>query len=312
MKTRRPRLSFCDDEAQAPLLSQANARDYMSAPRSKLIAMPMEPPSMKEIFTSQTVINLIAYTFLALHSVAYDQALPVFLNYPTWDSDENPDGLNMKLPFQFAVGFGLTSDKIGTIFTLYGVVCCFIQFLLFPWLCARFGVLNCYKAAVVIFPIVYLLTPFTALFHGEQARYIALLLLMLIKGFVVIIGFPCTTILLTNSASSLRVLGTLNGFATTFSGIGRALGPAMTGATFSWGVKRGYIIAPWWLLAIIAMFGAIPAWYIVEGEGPRRTVESDSEETETEAETLASTEDESALDDDDDSDSGNIHKHRRR
>jgi hypothetical protein len=76
------------------------------------------------------------------------------------------------------------------------------------------------------------------------------------------------TILLTNSAASLRILGTLNGFATTFSGLGRAIGPAVTGAAFTLGLNLGYVIMPWWLLALIAALGAIPSWFIVDGDGP--------------------------------------------
>lgn len=105
---------------------------------------------------------------------------------------------------------------------------------------------------------------------------------MLVKGFVVIIGFPCTTILLTNSASSLRILGTLNGFATTFSGMGRAVGPATVGAVFSWGVRHGYAVAPWWLLAAIALVGAVPPWFIVEGEGPTTSLGAGEDEEEEE------------------------------
>lgn len=86
---------------------------------------------------------MVSYTFLALHSVAYDQVLPVFLNYPR----QIPDGTNTNLPFRFAGGFGIGSNKIGTIYTVYGITCGIIQFFLFPMFCARFGVLNCYKAA---------------------------------------------------------------------------------------------------------------------------------------------------------------------
>lgn len=49
------------------------------------------------------------------------------------------------------------------------------------------------------------------------------------------------------------------------------------GATFTWGVKRGYVIPAFWLLAIIAVGQAIPAWMIVEGEGPNRADDSDDE-----------------------------------
>jgi hypothetical protein len=73
--------------------------------------------------------------------------------------------------------------------------------------------------------------------------------------------------LLTNSASSLRILGTLNGIATSVGAIGRALGPAIGGSTFTYGVKVGYVILPWWTLSFIATLAAIPSFWVVEGEG---------------------------------------------
>lgn len=138
----RPRrLSFVDDEASARLLAQS----AMSS--SDDIAAKAEPIALTEIFTAQTSINLLAYTFLSLHSVTYDQVLPVFLNYPRVIPDEN----NTHLPFKFTGGFGLSSDKIGTIYTVYGITCGVVQFFVFPWLCARFGVLNCYRVASMSF-----------------------------------------------------------------------------------------------------------------------------------------------------------------
>ncbi|KAK4216546.1 hypothetical protein QBC37DRAFT_397514 [Rhypophila decipiens] len=262
------RHSFVDDEASAPLLSSGKLSS------TERIAVQVSPPSIKEIFTRQTVINLISYTFLALHSVTYDQVMPVFLNYPRYVRDENT-----QLPFKFVGGFGIGSDKIGTIYTIYGIFCGLIQFFLFPRLCARFGVLHVYRTAMCVFPLVYFLTPFTALVQDDTLRYAVFLCILIVKGFLVIVGFPCTTILLTNSASSLRILGTLNGFATTFSGLGRAAGPAMTGAVFSWGVQHGYVIAPWWFLCCIAIVGAIPSFFIVDGDGPTRSLDSESEDS---------------------------------
>jgi len=72
---------------------------------------------------------------------------------------------------------------------------------------------------------------------------------------------------MTNSALSLRVLATLNGFATSVSAIGRASGPAICGLTFTWGAKHGYIITPWWVLALLTILGGIPVWFLVEMEG---------------------------------------------
>jgi hypothetical protein len=228
---------------------------------------------MADIFTSQTVTNLISYTFLALHAVAYDQVLPVFLHHPK----QVPDMHNTHLPFYFSGGFGLASDSIGSIFAVYGIACGIFQFLVFPPMCKRFGVLNCFKAATIIFPVVYLITPYTALIQDDHMRYVALLGLMFVKGSAVVISFPCITILLTNSAPSLQILGTLNGFATLFSGIGRALGPALTGAVFSLGVPRGYMIAPWWFLAGFAMMGAVPPWFTIEQDDLSHMPDTDDE-----------------------------------
>ena len=100
------------------------------------------------VFTPQTTLNLLVYTLLAFHSVAFDQILPVFLNYPKW----NPDRSDFQLPFKFVGGFGLSSGKIGTIFTVYGIACGLVQFFIFPPLCSRYGVLNCFKVACKSLP----------------------------------------------------------------------------------------------------------------------------------------------------------------
>ena len=127
----------------------------------------------------------------------------------------------------------------------------------------------------------YFLTPYTALFESATGRYTALAIVMVAKGFAVIIAFPSTTILLTNSATSLRILGTLNGFATMFSGLGRAFGPALTGLAFTWGADHGYILAPYAFLAAVAALGAIPAFMIVEGDGPTANGGDSSDESDS-------------------------------
>ncbi|KND91291.1 putative membrane protein [Tolypocladium ophioglossoides CBS 100239] len=260
---RRP--SFVDGEATAPLLpSKVQSNSTANLPA----------PGMNEIFTRQTVVNLVSYTFLALHSVAYDQIISVFLNYPVMK--HTPD--NTKFPFYFNGGFGLKSGKIGTIFTIYGITCGLIQFLLYAPLVNRYGVLRCYKVCSVVMPFVYCITPYTSLFPTEATRVAALIAVMVVKAVSIIVAFPSITILLTNSCTSLRVLGTLNGFATAFSGFGRALGPASTGAAFSWGADNGYIVSAYFYLGIVAALGAIPVFMIVEGDG--FAASADSSDTE--------------------------------
>ncbi|KAG5957474.1 hypothetical protein E4U58_005988 [Claviceps cyperi] len=117
-------------------------------------------------------------------------------------------------------------------------------------------------------PLAYILTPYTSLFPTSTQRMTALAFVLGLKAFSVIVAFPAIIILLTNSCLSLRILGTLNGFVTMFSGFGRALGPASTGYAFTWGAKHGYIVTAYFFLAFMALLGAVPLFWVVEGDGP--------------------------------------------
>ncbi|OMP86481.1 putative membrane protein [Diplodia seriata] len=220
---------------------------------------------VREVLSVQSVTNLVIYTVLALHSIGYDQLLPVFMHHPAHPRDGSSyDPAN---PLKFSNGFGIKSKNIGTMFTLYGALCFLFQLFFFPPLARRFGVLRCFRVVSLIFPVVFLITPFTALLPDQTSQQVVLFLIMSVKGCCTTFAFPCSTILLTNSASSLRVLGTLNGIATSVSAIGRALGPAVGGSFFTLGVKHGYVIAPFWMFTAISLIGAVPAFLLVEGKG---------------------------------------------
>ena len=156
----------------------------------------------------------------------------------------------------------------------------FIQFLIFPPVAQRFGVLNCLKVVVILYPFVYILTPFAALLPSQLTQQMGMFAIMFLKCWASIFAFPCIVILLTNSASSLRVLGTLNGISASVSSLGRATGPAIGGWTFTVGLDKGYIITPWWTLAAFATLGAVPVWWLLEmdGFGGGDEIESGAEE----------------------------------
>lgn len=127
-------------------------------------------------------------------------------------------------------------------------------------------------------PLVYFLTPYSALIPNPILAQAALFLFWNLKQIFALSAFPSCTILLTNSASSLRVLGTVNGIATSIGAIGRATGPSLAGMVFTWGVKNNYLIAPFWLMAFMGLVALPPLYFIVEGKG----FGDDGEETESE------------------------------
>lgn len=187
------------------------------------------------------------------------------MHYP--QQTDRPTNPNVHLPLKFTGGFALDSDRIGLIFTVYGVFGMLIQFFVFPPLARHYGVLPCLKVVTAVFPIAYVITPFTALLPTPMTQQLGILVVMMIKCWAGIFAFPCTTILLTNSAVSLRILGTLNGVAVSISAIGRAAGPAIGGYAFAVGVEKGYGILPWWILGGFGILGAIAPWWLVEMEG---------------------------------------------
>ncbi|KAJ5157199.1 glutamate carboxypeptidase [Penicillium canariense] len=237
---------------------------------------PVVRPSWSHIFTPQSNLVLLSYTLMSGLSMAFDSVFPVFLHYPVQNFHDNPD---VQLPLKFASGFGVDAPQIGMFYTITGIIGMVIQFLCFPPVAKRYGVLKCFKVSAIILPIIFFITPFTALVP-EKLRVPAVLAVMLAKLGATVFGIPCSTILLTNSASSMTVLGTLNGVGTSVSALGRAAGPALIGAAFSWGVKQGWVIVPWWLLGTLGLTSVIPAFWIIEQEGPYRKQEGEEEEEE--------------------------------
>lgn len=137
-----------------------------------------------------------------------------------------------------------------------------MQLFIFPVLARRVGVLRCFRLSSLVHPICYFITPFTALLPTTTSQQIAMFVVMLVRGCGVVIAFPCNSIMLTNSASSPRLLGVLNGVGTTASAIGASIGPTIGGFTFSLGMDIGYGILPWWILACLAILGAVPIWLL--------------------------------------------------
>ncbi|KAI9801847.1 MAG: hypothetical protein M1833_002161 [Piccolia ochrophora] len=244
--------------------SSSSSRATMNGSTGKPAPKSHTPIIYREVFTRQSILNLLVYGMLALHSIAFDQLLPIYLHHPRQDAWHDP---HTKLPFKFASGFGINSQRIGLLFALYGICGVIVQLFIYPPVARRFGVLHCFKVCSLIFPVVYAITPFTALLQSRMSQQSAIFVLMAIKSVAVVFSFPSSTILLTNSASSMKVLGTLNGFATSISALGRAIGPSLGGGAFSWGIEIGYVIVPWWLISVMAMLAAIPIFNLVEMEG---------------------------------------------
>jgi len=107
--------------------------------------------------------------------------------------------------------------------------------------------------------------PFLILFQPSSFTSMAAnLAILLSKATCTTFSFPCSMILLSNSATSRGVLGTLNGLATSTSALCRAIGALTFGAAFTMSLERGDVVLPWWMLAGISAVGAAPEFWLVD------------------------------------------------
>ena len=182
--------------------------------------------------------------------------MPVFLSEPV-------SRQTVSLPFFFTGGFGYSSKTIGFMLSVQGVYSMITQLFVFPYAARNFGTLKTFRTVILVWPLLYFIVPYTVLLpplFQKPAVYACLLCKITFQ----VIAFPSNAILLTNSAPSSLVLGTINGVAASTASLARALGPTLTGLAHSWGLGIGCTGLAWWMSGVICALGAIQSWYLEE------------------------------------------------
>ena len=82
-----------------PTDEEISATQSQAAPTEK-----EDPTCYTQIFGTQTVLCLVKYWMLAMHSTAYDQIIAVFLHHPRRGTDVSDE---IKPPFGFNKGLGM-------------------------------------------------------------------------------------------------------------------------------------------------------------------------------------------------------------
>ncbi|CAL3973201.1 hypothetical protein PZA11_005500 [Diplocarpon coronariae] len=257
-----------DMRSPSPGASQAPLREFRSLPPSRP-RLSMTDPA---IWTREVLFTIISFALLPLHNSAFMQVFPVFLSTPP---SEAPSTSATK----FIGGLGLPSPTIGLFLSAFGVFGILIQLCIYPSLQAWLGTLRSYRVALAMFPLAYLLAPYLCLISSShpifQGAGIAFILFMQVTART--FGIPSSVILLTNSAPSPRALGAVHGGGNMLSSLSRAVGPALGGVIFGWGVDRGIVGLVWWgYLFVVSGAGVAWSWMLTEGESPTMKLKEES------------------------------------
>lgn len=204
--------------------------------------------------------------------MTFDAMLPTLL------STKKPEnGSPWELPFKFVSGYGLTTRDIGVVLSIQGVYSMIATVFLFPIVVRRLGALGLFRTITLSYPLLYIVTPYMVLLP-ESFRMAGVYVLVIWKCTFATMAYPSNAILLTNSAPSLLMLGTINGVAASTASLSRAFGPTISGILFSAGLRLGYSGLAWWCSALITVVGAVISLRMTDEGGRMDAEEIDDEE----------------------------------
>ncbi|KAF2160087.1 hypothetical protein M409DRAFT_70629 [Zasmidium cellare ATCC 36951] len=180
----------------------------------------------KDVFNRDTVLLLSSYLIFQLSNISYNSLYPIF-------SEAKPP-----------TGRALVPEEIGTSLAFAGLITILFQVGVFGKLREKIGNKTTYRAGMAGFVIAFLLMPWVgykdnadgsgeATNMGKVSLWVELGAILIVKTVASVGGLTSALLLITNSAPSHAVLGTLNGLAQTLSAAGRAVGPFISGSLFS-------------------------------------------------------------------------------
>jgi MFS family permease len=196
---------------------------------------------MREVLNRDTILLLITFLIFQLANISFNSLYPIFAQaQPPTGRDLNPEEIGFSLAFA-------------------GVITILFQIGIFGRLREKAGNKATYRTGLAGFVVAFLLIPFVGYKNGADRHntspttttgkvwlWIELGAVLIIKTVAAVGGLTSALLLITNSAPSHAVLGTLNGLAQTLSAGGRAVGPFLSGALFTAATKvegKGELVA---------------------------------------------------------------------
>lgn len=206
-------------------------------------------PPLKELFTRQVTLNIIAYSLLSAHTTSFDQIFPMFL------ATSIKDG-----------GLGLEPATIGVCLSIIGAVAMVAQIVIFPPVQRKLGSAWCLRASTVFYCGVYLGVPFLQKLAGRDIKTVCGGVLLILFGKVLagVFAFPASAILVTNAVPSARLLGSVNGLNQAIGSFMRMLGPAVFGFILSYSLESKMIALVWICLSALSAVGCLIACLLTE------------------------------------------------
>ncbi|KAI9833176.1 MAG: hypothetical protein M1819_003799 [Sarea resinae] len=226
--------------------------------------------SRPKAFTPRVVALVIALSIFTYHSMSYDHLLPVFLQ------DERVKDVTSFASSSFDVpgGLGLSTQAVGLIMSVNGVIALFIQAIVFPLFADWLGVWKVFVFVTIFHPLAYFIVPYLA-YLPDHWLYPGIYTCLTIRNFFSILAYPVILILLKEASPAPSVLGKINGLAASAGAACRTVSPPVAGWLYGLGIRVGFTGIAWWASGIAALIGTAQVFFVErEKHDNRVTVKS--------------------------------------
>jgi hypothetical protein len=215
--------------------------------------------------------------------MTYDHLMPIFFQ----DARVFP-------ATELSGGLGLTTQDVGIIMSINGVIALFVQGLIFPWMASFFGIWKLFLIVTIGHPIAYFIVPYLVLLP-ESSLYWGIYASLFLRNFFTILAYPLLLIMIKEAAPSPSHLGKINGLAASTGGACRTVASPVAGMLYGMGSQMRFTPLAWWCSAIVAIIGALQIPWIGRQKNKRaivRTAAAWVEPTKLSKEVETATEDE--------------------
>jgi hypothetical protein len=176
--------------------------------------------------------------------MTYDHLMPIFFQ----DARMSPAS-------ELSGGLGLSTQDVGLIMSINGIIALFVQGLIFPLMASYLEVWKLLLLVTIGHPLAYFIVPYLVLLP-DSALYWGIYTTLFVRNFFSILAYPLLLIMIKEAAPSPSHLGKINGLAASTGGACRTVASPVAGILYGMGTQLRFTPLAWWCSALVAVIGA--------------------------------------------------------
>ena len=201
--------------------------------------------------------------------MAYDHLLPIFFQ----DDRIKDTSASALSPFAIPGGLGLTTQTVGLVMAVNGLIAMIMQVIVFPMLASLLGVWNVFVICTLFHPVAYFIVPYLYMLP-KNLLFPGIYFCLAVRQFFQILVFPVILILLKQASPSPSVLGKINGLAASAGAITRTVAPPVFGLLYGVGHDIGFTGLAYWSAGAVALIGSVQLYFVPRRKDETTTVRS--------------------------------------